>query len=179
MARVQNPYKKFGPPGSRRTFFAVSGTRSRLWLGEDHLLLVESTMTSEEYRRFYFRDIEAIVIRRTIAGLVWNWVLGGLLVATVGPFLLAWNSDRTTPGYLITAGVLALFWGVILLVHVLRGPSCQTHIRTAVQTELLATLARVPAARKALARLQPLILGAQGQATPDELAVAPWMAARG
>src|ERR1700690_2887131 len=36
--------------------------RKRLWLGPDHILLVSSKVLSEEYRRFYFADIEALVV---------------------------------------------------------------------------------------------------------------------
>ena len=36
--------------------------RKRLWLGPDHILMVRSHVLSEEYRRFYFADIEALVV---------------------------------------------------------------------------------------------------------------------
>src|SRR5260221_457977 len=71
--------------GVRRVAFGVSATRCQLWLGTDHLLAVDHTLTAEEYRRFYFRDIEAFVIRRTVARQVWNWIMGVLAVLTVVP----------------------------------------------------------------------------------------------
>ena len=39
--------------------------RSTLWLGPDHLLLVQSTPVSETYRRFYFRSIQNVTVRKT------------------------------------------------------------------------------------------------------------------
>ena len=150
-------------------------TRCRLWLGLDHLLAVDCTISSEEYRRFYFRDIEAVIIRRTAARQVWNWVLIALILLTAGPFVLAWRSEGSG-GLLITAMIIAAFWGIFLLVNSLRGATCKTHIRTAVQIEELPSLGRLPVARKVLARLQPLIVAAQGAATSEELAAAPWMA---
>ena len=48
-------YRKL--PGRRRGFLFGSS----VWLADDHLLLVKSARFREEYRRFYFRDIQAIV----------------------------------------------------------------------------------------------------------------------
>jgi len=175
MARTPNPYTKLGGRGIRRVAFGVSATRCRLWLGEDHLLAVDATMTSEEYRRFYFRDIEAFVIRRTVRRQVMNWLLGFLAVITAGPFTAAYFSERSV-GFLFAALGCGLFWLVCILFNTLLGATCQTHIRTAAQIEQLPSLVRVPAARKALARLQPLIVAAQGQATLEEFASAPWIA---
>ncbi len=182
MATEPVRYTKLPGRGLRRgdyagaAFFAFSATRSRLWLGPDHLLGVDHTLASEQYRRFYFRDIEAFVIRRTAARQIWNWVLVVLMAISAGPFAMVWYTDGDG-GLLVVALVIAAFWTICLLVNTFRGPTCKTHIRTAVQTEMLPSLGRVKLARKILARLQPLIVAAQGEATPDELAAAPWMAA--
>jgi hypothetical protein len=178
MARAENPYTKLPGRGLRRTAFGVTATRCRLWLGTDHLLAVDFTVATEEYRRFYFRDIEAFVIRQTKSRAISNWVLGVLLALTAGPFLIVWYSDRTT-GLLVASISIAIFWSIFIAINTLRGATCQTHIRTAAQTEFLPTLGRLPVARKVLVRLQPLIVAAQGQATLEELAAAPWMGAGG
>ena len=44
-------------PGRRRGFLFGSS----VWMGPDHLLLVKSARFREDYKRFYFRDIQAIV----------------------------------------------------------------------------------------------------------------------
>ena len=67
------------------SFIAATRTTCRLWLGDDHLLQVESMGGySETYKRFYFRDIQAIIVQRTRTWVVWNIVLGffagGLLI---------------------------------------------------------------------------------------------------
>lgn len=168
-------YQKLPGRGMRKSAFAVTATRCRLWLAQDHVLAIDKTVAAEEYRRFYFRDIEAFIIRRTAGRQIWNWVLFAFILLTAGPFVLAWRSEGSG-GFLITALAIGGFWGVFLLVNTLRGPTCQTHIRTAVQMEELPSLGRLPVARKVLARLQPLIVAAQGAATPEELSGAPWMA---
>lgn len=175
MAEPAAKYIKL-PGRGRRGSALFSYARSRLWLGEDHLLNVDFTVASEEYRRFYFRDIEAFVIRRTGGRQGWNWFFGVMLALTAGPFLAAWNSQGEG-GFLIAALVSLALWGTLILVNSLRGATCQTHIRTAVQLEQLPSLGRLPMARRVLERVQPLIVAAQGAATPEELGSAPWMAA--
>ncbi|MEI9894525.1 MAG: hypothetical protein WDN28_11720 [Chthoniobacter sp.] len=176
MARPPNPYTKLAGRGLRRIAFGISATRCQLWLGEDHLLAVDSTIASEEYRRFYYRDIEAFIIRRTVQRTVTNWMLGVLALVMGGPLAALYFSERGNVGLLIAAIGVTLFWLLFLVINTLRGGTCQTHIRTAAQLEQLPSLQRIPVARKALARLQPLIIAVQGQATPEELAASPWMA---
>ena len=135
-------------------------------------------IASEEYRRFYFRDIEAFIIRRTASRQIWNWIFAVLLLITAGPFFLGWRSAGNG-GLLITALSFAAFWLLLIVINSARGATCETHIRTAVQTEQLPSLGRLPVARRVLARIQPLIVEAQGAATPEELDDAPWMNADG
>ena len=51
-------YRKL--PGKRRGFFNVSS----VWAGPDHLLLVRGSRFREEYKRFYYRDVQAIAVAR-------------------------------------------------------------------------------------------------------------------
>jgi len=172
MAMVQKTYTKLG---GRRFAVVSRAARSQLWLGPDHLLAVDRTLATEEYRRFYFRDIEAMIIRRTANRQIGNWIMTFLGLLTAVPFVIAWRLQGSG-GFFVTAVGAAAFWGAFILANSLRGATCQTHIRTAVQLVQLPSLNRISAARKALARLSPLILGAQGEATPEELFGAPWMA---
>src|SRR5438093_13233817 len=49
-------YRKL--PGARRTPLR----KATLWLAGDHILSVDSHRFSEEYKRYYFKDIQAIVV---------------------------------------------------------------------------------------------------------------------
>ena len=150
-------------------FSILSMTRSSLWLGDDHLLLVASTGYSETYKRFFFRDIQAFTVCKTKTRLVWNWILGILLtVSALIVGAIAYDSGETT-GALVAAGVEVVIFGIPLLLNNLFGPSCACQIRTAVQTEDLPSLCRVRKTQKIMNRIRPLIIAAQGQLTGDEV----------
>jgi hypothetical protein len=46
--------------------------RASLWMGMDHLLSISEGPYSEEYKRFFFRDIQAITVCITRRRMVWN-----------------------------------------------------------------------------------------------------------
>lgn len=147
---------------SARGFIGV--TRASLWLGNDHLLCVDTTGYSESYKRFYFRDIQAIIVRVTNTRSAWNYVWG---IAVLLFLVIGLAADDTVPKVicLCIAGLSAL----AMIINIVRGPTCTCQIRTAVQTEFL-PVPRTRVARKLLERVRPLIASAQGQLTPEEVA---------
>ena len=159
-----------------RTMFAFAATaRTSLWLGPDHLLCVDTTNYTESYKRFYFRDIQAITVQATKRRAVWNWILGILtaLCLALGIFnSLSAGVPLFTglfePGTIVSF-VGFLIFGIPLLVNNLFGRTCICQLRTAVQTEELASLARVRKARQVLEKIRPLIAAAQGELTAEEI----------
>ena len=75
-------------PGTRRTPFR----RATLWLGADHILSVNSARFSEEYKRYYFKDIQAIVVRQTSGATAMSKALD--LVVEIVLALLAFSAWR-------------------------------------------------------------------------------------
>lgn len=137
---------------------------SCLWLGDDHVLLVTSSGYSEEYRRFYFSDIQALTIQKTNGFAVVNWILGGSAIFFAALIF-------TVP--LAGAIVLGTFAGICALavaVHSVLGPTCAVQVRTAIAAHPLEPLGRLRQCQKAFARLVPLIQQAQGELTPEQLA---------
>lgn len=165
MAEIK--YQRLTRAAGRTALGPVSITRASLWLGEDHVLCVESGGYAESYKRFYFRDIQAITTRRTNTRSVWNWVYGVMsgLLFLIGLSLI--SSDNTAAGIVFFSLFVLCIVG--LGVNTSLGPTCACQIRTAVQTELL-PLPRIRNARKFLDRVRPLITAAQGQLTAEELA---------
>lgn len=162
----------------KREYTRLSGSgtglasRSKLWLGTGHLLAITSTGYWENYRRFYFRDIQAFVIRPNNRGRIANIVfavLASLPLLSALVLAIGYNPDYE----------LALFWGIIagiflacLAINTFRGPTCRVHVKTAVQMEELPSLRRLKRVNELLNFLQPLITEAQGEFPPPEVAPA-------
>jgi hypothetical protein len=153
----------------RFTALTITQTRSSLWLGDDHILFVESSGFTETYKRFYFRDIQAITIRRTARRGVWNWFLsvGVVLCLIFCDFKSLFAGDPGV-GTVVLLCFAALF-GIPLLINSLLGGTCACQLRTAVQTEDLPSLCRLRQTRKVLGKIRPLIAAAQGRLTAEEV----------
>lgn len=159
-------YTRLPGKGLRRQGFfstAVIRISCTLWLANDHILNVDNRGFSEDYKRFYFRDIQAIVTQETNRGKVWNIILATLIGLFV---LIAFGSEETVAValWLLVAGIL----GIILLINWLHGPTCTCHIITAVQQETLPSLDRLKTAEKVIKILKRLIREAQGEFDAEE-----------
>ena len=161
MARSQKAYRRL--PGRKAGFLSYC----RLWLGTDHLLLARTTGFSEEYKRFYFRDIQAVVTRRTERREILSVVLA--FTAIVFGVLSVFTDSGWRIFLFVMTGTVLL----ALLVNWLRGPTCVCHLRTAVQTEELSPLKRFRVTRKVIERLKPSIEKAQGPLAPELLQPKP------
>jgi hypothetical protein len=140
--------------------------RVSLWLGPDHLLSVESTGYWEDYKRFYFRDIQAVIIRGTKRRTVWNAVLTGPLVIFLAGLLASATPRSHSLTAIITWSILSALVVVPFALNNILGPACATQLRTAVQTEDLPSLCRLRQTRRILERIRPLIVQAQGGEVP-------------
>ncbi|HXT10817.1 MAG TPA: hypothetical protein VN873_04575 [Candidatus Angelobacter sp.] len=161
----ERKYRRLTRERAALTFSVAGSSRSSLWLGEDHLLQVESAYFAENYKRFFFRDIQAITIRETHARMLFNIILGGLLFVSTLAIVTASNHTAQ----IIWSCIVFVFFGIPFLLNNLFGPTCACEIRTAVQTEKMPSLRRLRQARKALNKIRPLIAATQGQMTPDEV----------
>jgi hypothetical protein len=157
MARAEQVYRRL--PG--RGMAALQ--HARLYRGPDHLLQVVSTGYSEIYKRFYFADIQAIILRKTHWGKFWTAVWASF-TAMFGLPAFAINGPPA-----IAMGSVAGFFGLFLIGNIVFGPTCACFVRTAVQTERLSPVTRVRTARRLLKKLQPLIEPLQGSLSREEL----------
>lgn len=140
--------------------------RGSIWLGPDHVLVVHETMTGEDYRRFFFRDIKSIVIRETPRRARAAVVLGALTLLNLLP-LFALDAPTASGRGMAWLALGSMIWAGLGLANLLRGPTCETRLRTAVQDEVVPALGRRRAARRVAALLRPHILAAQaGEAAP-------------
>jgi len=158
MARPPKPYRRL--PGSASNAME----HLRLYLAADHLLLVASTGFTESYKRFFFRDIQSIRLKRTSPGMIVSGVLGffiavfGLIGASVGGV-----------AQIVMFSIAGLILGLMAL-NIALGPTCVCEIQTAVQTRRIPPLGRLRRARKVIAQIKPLIESAQETVAPAEIA---------
>ena len=160
---AQNEYKRLTRWRRRGgKFFEGLSTHSSLWLGNDHLLCIDTNRFSEMYKRFYFRDIQAITIRKTKRREIWNIVLLMILLVSITAAISAFDSSLYAWAFM-TSPI-----GLILLLNNILGPTCTVHLRTAVQVEELPPLSRVRRTQQFMARVRPLIVAAQEHFVPEE-----------
>ena len=170
----EKEYQRLTRARSRSAFAVAFISRSCLWLGKDHLLCVDTSGYTETYKRFYFRDIQTVILMASNRRAIWNWVLGPptaiFLVLLLGslPYTGSTGSSSNL-GEIVCFAFLASVFAVALLINSFLGPSCICHLRTAVQMEELPSLSRLRRARKVLNRIRPFLVAAQGELSPGEI----------
>jgi hypothetical protein len=153
MKQERIKYRKL--PGRRRGFLFGSS----VWLGPDHLLLVKSARFREEYKRFYFRDIQSIVTAETPRfHISTRSAFIGIVLATA---LIAGINPRVSSAVEWALSLIALLL-IAVWIYVSTAASCRTRIYTAVSSDELPSVYRTRTARRFLAAVQPHIVQAQG-----------------
>jgi hypothetical protein len=152
MTSEMHSYRRL--PGKKKHFLAGSYT---LWEGKDHLMQVFSRFGVEDYQRFYFEDIQAIVVVQTRQAVVRQSLIGLLTVVSAGIGLHLHGGPKMFFG-----GLAAALAGW-LLIDRRRGPFCQTRLLTAVQTQILPALNRLKNTERVLSSLKASIETVQGK----------------
>jgi len=158
------------PARGRKAYGLFDPARYELHLGPDHVLHLRRGMFTETYKRFYFDDIQALVIGRTSGRGVMNLALGvasGIGVSIALAVSAAAGLDVLARVLLAACG--ATFPLALLAWNTALGSTCRCRLYTAVQTEDLAAMSRLRRAEATLAILRPLIEEAQGPVTPETL----------
>ncbi|PID40668.1 MAG: hypothetical protein CR984_02000 [Proteobacteria bacterium] len=147
--------------GNKKKYRRLSGNRfglfctNALWQADDHLLRVEAGMMTERYWRFYFNDIQAIVLHRTRAHCFWN-AFWGILTLAAGASLMI-ESVATA----VSLGFTILF-SLLLAASLYLGPGCRVFLQTAVQVQRLPALDRMRKANKVMNRVREAVERCQG-----------------
>jgi hypothetical protein len=133
----------------------IPGLRTKLYLGTDHLLLIEQLILVERYRRFYFRDIQVITAAQSPRWIVFGAVWGFLALISALSFFVH-HPVAVALGTFCTA-----LFGFAFVHNLILGPTCIVRLRTAVQTHRVAPLERTRDFRRGMEIIEPLILKAQ------------------
>ena len=135
---------------------------TRWYLSDDCLLSAKRLMYTVEYRRFYLRDIESIVVwpnslwkLRVIIPTAFFVIVGGLI----------WTSSNTT---VATIGMVLAAMGVAWLARELAlGPTANARIRTTGTTVELPLVRRTRRAQRVLARIDEAVRATRGAGQQD------------
>jgi hypothetical protein len=133
----------------------IPGLRTKLYLGTDHLLLVEQLIFLERYKRFYFRDIQVITLEQSARWIVFGSIWGFLALVAALSFMVH-HPLAVGAGAFFTA-----LFGFGFVHNLILGPTCVVRLRTAVQTHRLAPLERISNFHQRMATIEPLIREAQ------------------
>jgi len=149
--------------GKKRGFFS----QYTLWKGGDHVLAVVSNGYSEDYRRFYFKDIQAVIIRptRRARTITFSLAITAALIALAA--FAAAAANQIFMAYL--CGIICLSLLIGLLINVLLGPSCSCHLKMPLVTHEMPSLRRLKHAQAMLFEIRPLIRTIQGSLSDEEI----------
>jgi hypothetical protein len=151
---TDSPYRRL--PG--RAGLIIRGS---LWMQPDHVLRLRRSAFSEQYRRYYFADIQAIVLTELPAtGAYYGYAIAAALILGAGALASALH--------FVSAVLLALFGSLVFLIAS-RRRNCACYLKTMVSTEELPSLRRLSAARKTVEILKAEIQRAQGELSQETL----------
>lgn len=149
------------PGRAKRLFALFVNERQRLFLGDDHLLIATSTYYYERYKRFYLADIQALTIQKSAAGAVLNLALGTIAGLWAALALAGYMNQWDAAAQIVCITIAGIFLGG-LLINTAFGPTCQTHVLTAVHEEPLHCLGRLYTALRVVEYLREVIENVQG-----------------
>ncbi len=131
---MSKPYTSIPGLGSGRGSLHLA-MRNRLFQGADHLLFLQSSGYTEDYRRIFYRDIRYVVARKNNRQ---HWVTFIICALT----LLIAGSSYLGGAPLMAIMILLVPFVFFLVVNLVKGPACDCYIRTDVQ------ILRVPTPRR-------------------------------
>ena len=132
--------------------------QTTLWEGDDHILWVEQTMAREQYKRFYYNDIQAVMVVKSSMQQLWSAIWGTL--AAISAIVAV--SVSGTP---IASSFFAALFLLLAFINLLKGACCKTYLVTAVQRERVRSLGRVKKAFQVMDKIRDLVEKEQGPLT--------------
>lgn len=125
------------------------GGFTRWYLSEDCLLAAKQVMYAVEYRRFYLRDLESVVVWPNRLWVL-RLIIPTLSLAAIGLLFWKWVD--------VTIGAIFIGLGVIWLVlEVALGPTAKSCIRSTGTSVDLALVGRTRRANKVLAKIDAAV----------------------
>ena len=142
-------------------------TNAPLWIADDHLLEVKSTVLHEHYRRFFFKDIASLIILPTKGYRIRNLIYGSISAVSVIliTFLLTTTRGGVGPPFQNAATFFAAILSPLLILfltlftmNLILGPTCHCYLffHSSGSIRLIAPT-RIRSARRVLDKLIPIL----------------------
>jgi hypothetical protein len=163
-ATAEPSYRRL--PGRTPWFRVARGTT--LWLGPDHLLKVDRGATSESYKRFFYRDIQAVVVQESSRRTSLNIFDIAVIIVI---FLITGAVSQFSLTAAITAAILASPFVIGLGANLALGSSSQAILVTAVGREPLSCFSRMGRSAEALRLMTEEVGKVQGEVPTAQLAM--------
>jgi hypothetical protein len=157
----------------KSAFRKISHVRSltggtKWYLSKDCLLSAKLNMYAVEYRRFYLRNLESVVVWPSRLWL-FRLIIPGAVLVSLGGWL--WNSVNSTAGEIV--GGLGFAWVVLELAL---GPTAKSRIRATGLSVDLRLVTRVRRAPKVLAKIDAAVRASRDvneQSSPPDIVSQP------
>jgi len=142
----------------------------RLMEGSTHLLLSMMGIGEDRYRRFYYRDIEAIYYTRSWATTITHGILAGILLIPTALilFIPSDTGDPSTFFLILLPGLPFLVMAIAFLSGLVNGGHARLGIRTRVAEETLVTMPHRKAV-EAIARIRDRVREEQPDIPPETM----------
>ena len=154
-------YKKIPGVGTGMGSFQPAA-RARMLTAPDHLLIMQSTFFTEEYKRVFFRDIRYIDVQRT-SGQEWMAVISAILTLLIALLYFVYLP-------VIAVVIFCSPFALWVIINIYLGPTCKCQINTSVQTLQLPAPRRVKKVPPLIAYIRTQTAAFNSAPTPQSVA---------
>jgi hypothetical protein len=128
---------------------------------------VESNNFTETYKRFYFKDFQALIVRKTNSFSRFGIIRAVEICVVLILLILSASGHHRV---LTVCMSMILVWAVIALaIHLKRGPTCSCHLKMPLAVHELPSVCRLKYAGQVIELLTPYIRKFQGSLTVEEI----------
>lgn len=147
------------------------GKRSRLLFVDDHILQCNKIAGSEEYRRFFFKDLQSITVFRTLSGFISNIILSIVIIffISLGMLVYFFAGSDVFFGVGIFFGIITLIVFIALIINLIKGSTSKTIITTLNSQDTLVLSGRFYKTKKVIDSLREYIVKEQGEFSQKDI----------
>ncbi|MBD3420647.1 MAG: hypothetical protein GF398_11070 [Chitinivibrionales bacterium] len=135
----------------------------QFWKADDHVVCISESTVAQNYRRFYFNDIQAIIVQRSNVSAIITIILFFLTLILGGITYV--NKGFDSPAGALIGGLSIAAMLAIAIINLARGPMGKVHIQSAAGVFKIPLNFRIRQISKAIGEIYELAMQWQ---TPRE-----------